>query len=118
MDPVAVWLMGNVKLVIGENWINQPKFSDNLEAFNDRKELIKSMPIDEFIKEVYPVAYNRFYVNVLKNHRGQIGSLIQRFHKNIDISGLLALGKDDPYIQEFTRIFSEILKDYNYPIFF
>lgn len=110
--------LGSDYLWIGENWINQRSFDANLNEFNIRKEKIKSMPIDKFIEEFYPKAYNRFYVNILQKHRGQVGSLIQRFHKNIDISGLLTLGKNDPHIREFTQIFSEILKDYNYPIYF
>ncbi len=110
--------IGSDYLWIGENWINQRSFDSNLKEFNIRKEDIKSMTIDKFIEKYYPSAYNRFYVNILQKHRGQVGSLIQRFHKNIDISDLLALGRNDPNIKEFTQIFSEILKDYNYPIYF
>jgi len=95
-----------------------PDFNDNLDKFNERKDDIKSMPIDKFIKAYYPNAYDRFYVKMLKTRRVSIRDIIQALHPNIDISELVNLGTNIDYIGPYSRVFTEILKLYNYPVHF
>ena len=91
-----------------------------LRTFNLRKNDIKSMSIDQFIKEHYPKAYNRFYVKMLKTKvkKLKIVDIIQALHPNIDVSELVNLGTSDDYIGPYSRVFTEILRLYNYPVHF
>jgi len=53
---------------LGEEWVyhlwksqGQKEFEDNLIEFNKRKDVIKAIGIEEFIKNYYKLAYDRFY---------------------------------------------------------
>lgn len=109
---------GDKYLWIMENWFSSSKFSNNLQIFNKRKDEIKAMTLDEFIENNFPMAYNRFYVNMLKERRVSLQEIIKTLHPNIDISELLNLGANDDYTGPYTRIFTEILRLYKYPIYF
>lgn len=104
--------------VIMENWFSEPDFVDNIKLFNRRKDEIKTKPLDEFIENNYPNAYDRFYVKMLKTRRVSIRDIIQTMHPYIDISELINLGTNDDYIGPYTRVFTEILRFYNYPVRF
>jgi len=111
---------GDKYRVIMENWLSDPYFNDNLRTFNLRKNDIKSMSIDQFIKEHYPNAYDRFYVNMLKTKvkKLKIVDIIQALHPGSAVSGLVNLGTSDDYIGPYSRVFTEILRLYNYPVHF
>lgn len=76
------------------------------------------MSIDQFIKEHYPNAYDRFYVKMLKTRRVSIKVIIQALHPGVDISGLVNLGTSIDYIGPYSTVFTEILRLYNYPVHF
>lgn len=100
-----------------ENWFSEPDFVDNLKLFNKRKDEIKTIPIDEFIENNYPNAYDRFYVKMLRTRRVSVKDIIQAMHPNVDVSGLVNLGTNDDHIGPYSRVFTEILKMYKYPVY-
>jgi len=102
---------------IMENWFGQPKFAESLQLFNDRKDQIKTLPIDEFIENNYPNAYDRFYVKMLKTRRVSVRDIIQAMHPTIDISALVNLGTNDDHVGPYSTVFAEILKMYKYPVY-
>lgn len=107
---------GNQYLWIMENWINQPKFAESLKKFNKRKDDIKSMRIDEFIEKNFPKTYKKFIKTLLKTRRASVLGIIQAMHPNVDVSELVNLGTNDDHIGPYSRMFTEILKMYKYPI--
>ncbi len=104
--------------VIMENWFRQRDFKDNLALFNKRKDDIKSMTLDSFIKEHYKSVYSKFYNTILKNERVNVRKLIEALHPGVDVSGLVSLGPDDNLIGPFTRVFAYILRDLGYLVHF
>ncbi len=109
---------GNQYLWIMANWISQPKFAQNLQQFNDRKDDIKSLRIDNFIKDHYSKAYNKFIKTLLKTRRVSVLGIIQAMHPDVDVSELVNLGTNDDHIGPYSRVFTEILRMYKYPIYF
>ena len=107
---------GNNYLWLADNWFSEPNFKDNLALFNDRKEDIKKMSMDEWILTHYKTAYSRFYENILKDKRLQICSLISKHYPNLDISDIINMQNENDYIKEFTKVFIEIMNQYGYPI--
>lgn len=102
-------------LVIMENWFSSRKFTENLKKFNDRKDYIKILPLNEFIEEYSPKLYLKWYNTELKNHRLSVRKLIEELHPNLDVTGLVNLGPDDDIISQFTWVFSYILREYGFP---
>ena len=103
---------------IAANWIDDRKFADNLKTFNDRKDDIKVLPILEFIEEHYPIAYNKFITTLLKDKQGLVRDIIQAMHPTIDISALVNIGSGADYVGPYSTVFTEIMKMYNYPVYF
>jgi len=100
---------------IMRNWVNQRNFATNLATFNLRKSDIKSMNIMDFIQEHYPKAYTKFITVLLKKEFVHVRDIIQAMHPTVDISALV--GVNDNYINQYSTVFSEILKMYNYPVY-
>jgi len=103
---------------IAANWIDDWNFADNLRTFNKRKEHIKALPILEFIKKHYPIAYKKFITVLLKDKQGLVRDIIQAMHPTIDISGLVNIGPSADYVGPFSTVFTEIMKMYKYPVHF
>ena len=103
---------------IMENWFRQDEFQDNLDTFNERKDDIKSMQLDKFIKEHYLRAYNKLYNTLLKEHRVNVRKIIETLHPEIDTSMLAGLGDDDNHIEPYTSVFIQILRNEGYPVYF
>jgi len=82
---------------------------------NKRREDLQTLPLDEFIKEHFPIAYSRFYNTLLKQSRVSVRELIESLHPNVDVTGLINLGPDDDIIGRFTWVFSYILRYYGFP---
>ena len=99
------------------NWLNDPDFDENLKKFNDRKDDIKAMTIDEFIYTHYRKTYDKFIKVLLKTEHIGILAIIQAMHPNVDVSGLVSLGKNSNYIGPYSTVFAEILKMYKYPVY-
>jgi len=103
---------------LAENWINNRDFQENLDKFNYRKNDIKTLPLDKFIKEHYPKAYAKFYNTILKETRVRVTEIIKSLHPNVDVSDLVNLGKNDDHIGPFTWVFTEIMRTFNYPVYY
>ena len=97
-------------------WYSNNKFSSNLKEFNEKRKAIREMKLDEFIKLYNPIAYNRFYVNILKDKRPQLQSFLSELHPSLDISKVIKAAAGSPYQAEIIRALSELLRQYNYPI--
>lgn len=108
---------GNQYSWIMFNWLNQPKFSEALQLFNERKDDIKSIPIDEFIEQNFPKTYKKFVETMLKTSHVSILEIIQAMHPTIDVTELVNLGTNDDHIGPYSTVFAEILKMYRYPVF-
>lgn len=101
-----------------ETWFSDRDFQDNLIKFNDRKNDIKTMKLDQFINIYYPKAYARFFNTMLKERRVSLRNIIEYLHPNVDISDLLNLGATNDYIGPYVRVFTEVLRLYNYPTYY
>jgi hypothetical protein len=104
--------------VIMENWFRQNDFTENLRVFNLRKNDVKSMPLDKFIKEHYLRVYTKFYNTLLKEHHVNVRKIIESLHPGIDVSGLVSLGTNDDHVGPFTQVFSYILRDLGYLVYY
>jgi hypothetical protein len=111
----------DIELVFPEwvykQWYTSPDFYDNLNEFNDRKEILKGTTLDQFIKQIYPQVYDRFYLNILSKQSVQTNliSLLTELHPDLDLSALGHLDSSN-YIEQITRVLSELLRQYHYPI--
>jgi len=97
-------------------WYSNPKFTSNLNKFNERRLDIRSLRLNNFIQKYYPIAYARFYENILKNKRPQLQSFLSELHPALDLSYLKAAASNDAYIKAITRALSELLRQEHYPI--
>ena len=97
-------------------WYSDPEFSVNLKDFNNRRRDIRIMKLDKFIKEYNPIAYARFYENIIKNKRKQLQYFLSELHPSLDLSEVISAAAGSPYQEQITRAFSELLRQYNYPI--
>ncbi len=97
-------------------WYSDKDFTLNLEEFNDKKADIKTLRLDEFIKKYNPIAYARFYENVLKDNRKQLQSFLSELHPTLDLKEVYKAAAGSPYLTQITRAFSELLRQNNYPI--
>ncbi len=109
---------GDKYLWLAENWIGDRDFSDNLDVFNERKNDIKAMRLNEFIKIHYRKVYSRFYNTMLKKKRVSLRKISESLHPNVDVTELINLGKNDDHIGPYTRVFTEILRLFNYPVYY
>ncbi len=94
------------------NWLNSYDFEENLRLFNKRKEQITTMPIDKFLKNNFPKAYEKFFNTMLKTHRAMVLEIIQAMHPNVDVSEIVNLGTNSDHIGPFSTVFDEILRMY------
>ena len=97
-------------------WYSDRDFTSNLKEFNNKRRDIRSMTLDKFIKTYNPIAYARFYENILKDKRPQLQLFLSELHPTLDISSVIAAGTDSIYLKEITRAFSWLLRQDNYPI--
>ncbi|TET00477.1 MAG: hypothetical protein E3J90_03905 [Promethearchaeota archaeon] len=74
------------------------------------------MTLDKFIKEYNPIAYDRFYKNVLKGKRPQLQLFLSELHPALDLSKVYKAAALSPYLTQITRAFSELLRQYRHPI--
>jgi hypothetical protein len=109
---------GEKYLWIMEKWFIDPNFEYNRELFNIRKDYIKTKSLNQFIKDEYPMAYSRFYNTLLKRRRVSVREIIEMLHPNVDVTELINLGTNDDHIGPYTRIFTEIMRLFNYPTHF
>ena len=105
---------GNQYSWIMLNWLSEPNFNKNLQLFNKRKEQVKTIPIDEFIEQNFPLTYKRFVKTMLKTSHASILEIIQAMHPNIDLTELVNLGSNADHIGPYSLVFSEILRMYKY----
>lgn len=90
-------------------WYSDRKFSSNLEDFNNKRADIRTLGLDNFMEKYNPIAYNRFYVNILKDKRLQLQLFLSELHPSLNIKDVINAAAGSPYQAEITRAFSELL---------
>lgn len=76
------------------------------------------MPLDEFIDAHYKNAYAKFFNTLLKKHHIKVQEIIGSMHPGIDATGLINLGTNADHIGPYSRVFTQILKNLGYPIYY
>lgn len=106
-------------------WYANRDFKDNLESFNMRRKQIRVWGLEEFIKKNNPVAYNRFYENVLLKQRDSFQDLLSQIHpipkghkfaQLLDINRITNAKGNKLYLTEITRYLTNLLHIYGSPI--
>jgi len=97
-------------------WYSDRYFSSNLEEFNEKREASRELKLGEFIRQYNPIAYARFYENIIKGKRLQLQQFLSELHPSLDISQVIKAAAGSPYLTQITRAFSELMRQYNHPI--
>lgn len=94
-------------------WHNDPEFQDTLKKLNHLRREIRQKSIDQYLKDNWKVAYNRFWVNDIANGK----SRCDLYYLIYELEGL----GDDNLVQDilsidFGQLFGTLLSDHGYPV--
>lgn len=87
-----------------------------LDKFNERKDHMQTMTLDEWFDRNYPLTYGKWYNTLLKQKRVLVIDIIQDLHPKIDVTSLINLGENDDHIGPFTWVFAKILSSMHYNV--
>ncbi len=94
-------------------WHDDPKFINTLNKLNHLRREIRQKSLDQYLKDNWKVAYNRFWVNNIASGK----SRCDLYYLIYELEGL----GDDNLVQDilsidFGQLFGNLLSDHGYPV--